>query len=204
MKKSIGTLLVMLAMLFVASPSQAQVKFGVVGGLNLSKVSFDKIPSVSSDNRCGWYIGPKLEAKIPLIGLGVDASVQYSQRKLNGEYDPTGDAETSTYKSLEIPINLRYSIGLPSLASLYVATGPQFGFNIGSTNWKWTNTSGYELKKSNVTWNIGAGARLMSHLEIGLGYNFALGKFTKNAIGLPNPDSSFKSNSWQIQLSYFF
>ena len=59
-----------------ATPASAELKFGVVGGLNLSKMSFsggDK-GLLSSDNRCGWYIGPKAQFTLPLIGLGLDAS----------------------------------------------------------------------------------------------------------------------------------
>src|SRR5574344_1007353 len=142
MKKLFGTLLVAFALMSVA-PAQAQVKLGVVGGLNLTKLSYDKIPDVSSDNRCGWYFGPKIEFTVPIIGLGADIAIEYSQRRLNQNVDAlTSSTSTTTsnisdskyYKTIEIPINVRYEIGLPSLASLYVATGPQFGFNVGSKN----------------------------------------------------------------------
>ena len=41
-----------------ATPASAELKFGVVGGLNLSKMSFSGSDKglLSSDNRCGWYI----------------------------------------------------------------------------------------------------------------------------------------------------
>ena len=207
MKKIFATILVTLTLLLGVQPAKAQLSFGVVGGLNLSKLSYDNLSSnLTSDNRCGWYIGPKVEFKVPLIGLGVDAAVEYSQRRLNGEVE-TGTSTVSsstTLKTIEIPINLRYSIGLASLASLYVATGPQFGFNVGDKKWNWNNITGaadgFELKKSNVTWNIGAGVKLLSHLEVGVGYNIALSKFAKKYAG----DGNFKSNTWQFQVAYMF
>jgi len=204
MKRLIGTLLVALSLFFMAVPIQAQTSFGVVGGLNLSKLSYNDLPNaLSSNNRYGWYLGPKIEFKVPVIGIGLDAAVEYSQRMMNGEGDVSS---TSQYlKTIEIPVNLRFNFGMSSLASVYVATGPQFGFNIGDRSWSWKDVNssvvdGFELKKSNVTWNIGAGVKMINHVEVGLGYNIALSKFAQRYAG----DGNFKSNSFQIQVAYMF
>lgn len=196
MKKILLTLVAVLSLAW-AMPSQAQIKFGVVGGLNLSKLSFSDYPDLSSDNRCGWYIGPKVEFTVPIVGLGVDASLQYSQRKMN-----VGQSlyeNSSTYKSIEIPINLKYTIGLGSLAAIYASTGPQFGFNVGSKNW----AENFRMKDANVTWNVGAGVKLLGHLEIGAGYNFAVTKFA-TGWNAHDQEASFKTNSWQVQVGYIF
>ena len=207
MKKLVGTILVALALLINAVPAQAQASFGVVGGLNLSKLSYNDLPgALSSNNRCGWYIGPKVEFKVPIIGIGVDAAVEYSQRMMNGEISVSNVSYSSSQylKTIEIPLNVRYSFGMSSLASVYLATGPQFGFNVGDTSWSWAGVDskidGFQLKKSNVTWNIGAGVKLISHLEVGVGYNIALSKFAKRYAG----DGNFQSNSWQLQVAYMF
>lgn len=202
MRKSV--LLASLLVAFAAVlPATAQVKVGVVGGLNVSKVSFDK-SIYDSNNRFGWFLGPKLYVKIPLVGLGVDAAVEYNTRRLNAQVkgDDAGVSETSkTLQTIEIPINVRYSIGLGSLASVYVATGPQFGFNVGSKRWK----DYAKFKDSNITWNIGAGVRLIDHLEIGAGYNIALGSYGNTFLGGENQNKNdFKSNSWQVQAAYIF
>ena len=118
---------------------------------------------------------------------------------------------TNNYHSFEIPVNLRYSIGLGKLGSVYFATGPQFGFGIGNT--KWTNYAGVFKKENMVTtWNLGAGLKVLGHVEVGVGYNFAFGKtgtttVTKtdnlgNVIGLQDMD--FKTNTFQVQLTYVF
>lgn len=182
-----------------ATPASAELKFGVVGGLNLSKMSFsggDKGP-LSSDNRCGWYIGPKAEFTLPLIGLGVDASVQYSQRRLN--FDAESDGESQTYKSIEVPINVKYTIGFSSLASAYIATGPQFGFNCDKSLFRDWDIS---VKDANVTWNVGVGVTLLSHLQVGAGYNFAVGKWAESKD--PDYDLNVKANTWQVQVAYLF
>lgn len=182
-----------------ATPASAELKFGVVGGLNLSKMSFsggDK-GLLSSDNRCGWYIGPKAQFTLPLIGLGLDASIQYSQRRLNSsEYE---FSDSQTYKSIEVPINVRYTIGLSSLVSIYGATGPQFGFNCDKSLFRDMDIS---VKDANVTWNVGVGLTLLNHLQVGAGYNFGIGKWAESKD--PDFDLSAKANTWQVQVAYLF
>lgn len=182
-----------------ATPASAELKFGVVGGLNLSKMSFsggDK-GLLSSDNRCGWYIGPKAQFTLPLIGLGLDASIQYSQRRLNSsEYE---FSDSQTYKSIEVPINVRYTIGLSSLVSIYGATCPQFGFNCDKSLFRDMDIS---VKDANVTWNVGFGLTLLNHLQVGAGYNFGIGKWAESKD--PDVDLSAKANTWQVQVAYLF
>lgn len=186
-----------------ASVAHAQVDFGVVGGLNLSKLSFDKDKVLDSENRAGWFIGPKMWVKVPVVGLGVNAALEYSQRKLYGEVSNTDGAisKSATYKSIEIPINVRYSIGLASLASVYAETGPQFGFNVGDK----TIDNIIKFKSANVTWNVGVGVRLVNHLEIGGAYNIALSDFGSFGSAITSiTKSDFKSNTWQVSAAYVF
>lgn len=203
MKKLFSTLLLATGLILGTASAKAQVDFGLTGGLNLNKISFNHVPSVSSDNRAGWFVGPKVEFQIPVIGIGLDVAALYSQRRINGYEEHSEDAtSTSTsYKSIEIPVNLRYSFGFSSLAAIFVATGPQFGFNVGDKSWKWNDTSNWELKKSNVSWNIGAGVKLLKHLEAGIGYNFAISKFAKNKNA---EGGDFKVGGWTLQVAYFF
>lgn len=195
------------AILALAPAAKAQVRFGVVGGLNVSKLSFDKDKYLDSENRSGWFVGPKVWLKVPLVGLGVNAALEYNQRRLYGEVKHTdGEASKSEYyKSLEIPVNVRYSIGLASVASVFAETGPQFGFTVGDK----TPSDVIKFKSSNVTWNVGLGVRLVNHLEIAAAYNIALSNFGKiyvpNVSALTNnAKSDFKSNSWQVSAAYLF
>ena len=190
MKKVLSALILVCA-LITTHTVNAQVKVGVVAGMNLSKLSYDKVPDCSSGNRVGWYVGPKAQLSIPIVGIGLDIAAEYSQRKLNT------NGENKTYRSVEIPLNLRYQFGI-SLAKVYVATGPQFGFQMGNKSWK-TATEDFELKRSNTTWNVGAGVMLFNHLEVGAVYNIALSKYAKKL----NGDGTFKVNTWQIQMAYY-
>lgn len=198
MKKLLSTLMV-IACLALAIPAQAQIKFGVKAGLNVSKLH----PSeniVSKDNRAGFFVGPTAEFTLPLLGLGIDGSVLYNQFGVDSEEG------TSTKKSIEIPINLRWTVGFSSLIGAYVAVGPQFGFNVGD---RWVDNV-CEFKKNTTSFNVGAGLKLLGHLQVGANYNFALKDNGKIHIDNPNDFTTnittigFKQNTWQVSVAYLF
>ena len=53
MKKILGILSLAVVMMMAAVPADAQVKFGLTGGVNLSKMSLNEMPELSSNNRAG-------------------------------------------------------------------------------------------------------------------------------------------------------
>ena len=194
MKKLLSTLMV-IACLALAIPAQAQIKFGVKAGLNVSKLHLSK-ETLSSDNRAGFFIGPTAEFTLPLLGLGIDGSVLYNQFGVDSEKG------TSTKKSIEIPINLRWTVGFSSLVGAYVAVGPQFGFNVGD---RWFDEV-CEFKKNTTSFNVGAGLKLLGHLQVGANNNFALkdnGKIHDDDIE-DLATIGFKQNTWQVSVAYLF
>lgn len=194
MKKLFSTLMV-IACLALAIPAQAQIKFGVKAGLNVSKLHLSK-ETLSSDNRAGFFVGPTAEFTLPLLGLGIDGSVLYNQFGVDSEEG------TSTKKSIEIPINLRWTVGFSSLVGAYVAVGPQFGFNVGD---RWFDEV-CEFKKNTTSFNVGAGLKLLGHLQVGANYNFALkdnGKIHSGDIE-DLTTIGFKQNTWQVSVAYLF
>lgn len=196
--KKILTIAVLFAALMTAVPAKAEVKFGLKGGLNLTSISLDA-NAISKSNQAGFFIGPTFKFTIPIVGLGFDASALYDQRK--AEVDNTSVKQ----QSIQIPINLRYGIGLGSTASIYFFAGPQFGFNVGDKDIK-TDVGNWTFKSSNISANVGLGLMLLRHLQISANYNFGLGKtgeLTKNTV--PNQiKENGKLNAWQIGVAYFF
>ena len=194
MKKLFSTLMVIVC-LALAIPAQAQIKFGVKGGLNVSKLHLSE-ETFKSDNRTGFFIGPTAEFTLPLLGLGIDASALYNQFGVDSEEG------TSTKKSIEIPINLRWTVGFSSLVGAYVAVGPQFGFNVGD---RWFDNL-CEFKKNTTSFNVGAGLKLLGHLQVGANYNFALKDNGKIHSGDPDDLTTigFKQNTWQVSVAYLF
>ena len=189
-------------------PSQAQTKFGLQAGLNLTNVS-DFAPNQEGienaiKNKAGFFVGPTVKFTLPIVGLGVDAAALYDQREAK-----TGD-QTLKSQSIQVPINVRYGIGLGSMAEIFAFAGPQFGFNIGDkTKELYNDVAQWTLKSSNLSANVGLGATIMGHLQVKLNYNIALGKTGEvevkdAATSAWKTITGAKTNAWQISAAYYF
>lgn len=60
--------------------ASAQVSFGVKGGLNTTQLTFEKGEIYDVEQKAGFFIGPTAKLPLPILGLGLDASVLYDQR----------------------------------------------------------------------------------------------------------------------------
>ena len=204
-------LMLLFAAVALSLPSQAQVKFGLKGGLNLTNLSLSESVGNNLKSKEGFHIGPTVKIGLPVPGLSVDASALYDQRSAKVSVSKVSGAEVeSTIKSqsLQVPINIRYAVGLGSVANLFAFAGPQFGFNLGDKNKKiLDDAANWTLRSSNVSANLGIGTTILDHLQITANYNFALGKTgevelwdaTKQTL---NADG--KASSWQVSAAYFF
>lgn len=192
MKKMISALVVAVCLL-AAVPAQAQLRWGVKVGTNLNKMKLKSgTANVKADNMTGFFVGPMADFTIPLIGLGVDGSLLYSQKgvKVNGE--------KNRQHLLEIPVNLKYSVGMGDMASVFVAAGPDFSFNLKSDR-LWSDV---KRKKADVAINVGLGLKLINHLQVAANYSIPLtNSFGDSVSGL---DYTAKNRTWQISLAYMF
>ena len=200
--KKFFTLVVLLATMTVAA--QAQVKFGVKGGLNITSMKFYE-SVLDKSNQAGFFIGPTVKFTLPVVGLGIDAAALYDQRSAK-----VAD-ETLKQQSIQIPVNLRYGFGLGSTASIYIFAGPQFGFAIGDKSKNIVdNALEWRLKDSNLSANVGLGLMLLDHLQISANYNIALGTTgevdVNKALGTTwdTAIGKAKANAWQLSVAYFF
>ena len=213
MRKIFTAAIVAATMLFSTSSAQAQVKFGLKGGLNVTNMSLNS-EVFDADNQTGFFIGPTVKFTLPIVGLGIDASALYDQRDAKITVEDNGASVESKIKnqSINIPINLRYGVGLGSTASVYLFAGPQFGFNVGDKNQSLFKDMGeWRLKSSTFSVNVGLGAMLLSHLQISANYNIACGKTgestVSSALGELAQSAAKKrgrANAWQIGLAYYF
>lgn len=191
-------LIVCVCLFTITLQSWAQIRLGVKGGINLSKISFSgESSNLAPENRTGFSVGPVVDAKIPFFGLGMEVSALYSQSYLDSYF------AKATLKSIEVPVHLKWSASVLRLLGVYAALGPQFGFNVGERQ-----DSYFRIRKRNTSFNVGGGIVLLNHLQLGLNYNFAI---TRTAtLSVPTEiDGSFydvkvRNNLWQVSLAYLF
>ncbi|MBP3669182.1 MAG: porin family protein [Bacteroides sp.] len=195
MKKIFSVLMVAVA-LMMAAPAQAQlIKFGVKGGLNMSKIDWGK------ENSTGFFIGPMAEITLPIIGLGIDGALMYSQ-KTNLSYEYAGNDVSSVdlkEQGIEIPINLKYSFGLGSLLGVYLAAGPDFFYNF-----KDIDATAFKAKKSQVAINLGAGVKLLKKLQVGITYQIPMGDSFEWEDAVAKVANGTKTKTWQVSAAYIF
>lgn len=213
MKKIFTTAVLAAAMLFSANSAEAQIKFGIKGGLNVTSMSLDS-KVLDAENRAGFFIGPTVKFTLPVVGLGIDASALYDQREAKAKAEVEGAEVESNFKTqaVNIPINVRYGFGLGSTASLYLFAGPQFGFNVGDKNQSIFKDMGeWRLKSSTFSVNVGVGAMLLSHLQLSANYNIVCGKTGDMTVSKALGDTAQellskngRTNAWQIGLAYYF
>ena len=212
MKKVFTTAIVAAAMMFAPNDAQAQIKFGLKGGLNVTNMSLDS-KVVDAENQTGFFVGPTVKFTLPLLGLGIDASALYDQReaKVSVEDNEIPDGKLKS-QSINIPINLRYGMGLGSVANVFVFAGPQFGFNVGDKEHEILKAATWKLSSSTFSVNVGLGATFLSHLQLSANYNIACGKTgevkASDALGTVAQEAigskKGRSNAWQIGLAYYF
>ena len=187
--KKITSMAIIVMALFVAVPAQAQFSWGIKGGVNLVSNDLSAMKGMSGkdianlDNYTGFFIGPKMEVRIPILGLGVEAAALYSQKGMT-----IGDGETFKQNGFQVPLSVKYGIGIGNIANVFIAAGPEFGFNMGQTS-KVINDivisqdgsatgdiKAYVLDKSTLSINVGVGATLLNHLQVAVNYNIPWGR----------------------------
>lgn len=195
----------LLAMIGVAQ-ANAQFRFGVKAGVNLNSLHLTNVKhNFDKDNGCGFTGGVMTEFQVPLIGLCFDASLMYTHMSastgvvttdesgiVNGEITPKKDF-------LEIPINLKYKLGLPVIHP-YIFTGPSFAFKFGGDD------DVLKTKTFQCAWNVGLGFELFNHVQISGSYGFGMNNIMKNTGLVDNVSNNIKlkNNYWTITAAYLF
>lgn len=200
MKRHLLAVVALAAALFTATPNaDAQIRFGIKAGLNLSSLSFsDGLANFNYKHQAGFFAGVTTDVKVPLVGLGFDASVLYDQRNFKTD---NGDGTFSHDKLMyiSVPINIKYTFGVDEVASLYFATGPQFSFNVSNGDFRLDYmTESFKARTFDFYWNVGVGFTVLGHVRLGYTYNIPCSKSIDSKYG------SLKNKTNQISLTYLF
>ncbi len=201
MKKLKCLLAAMAIALGVAAPSASAVgpfKFGVKVGTEINSLKFNE-DAFKSDNRAGFTGGLMVQFVAPIINLGFDASVMYTHRSLHmyAAEDKTQSAHIGS-DFIEIPINLKYNIGLPVIGkfvSPFLTTGPDFSFLVSKKT-----VNDMKQKNYDLAWNFGIGLSIVDKVQVAASYGLGI---TNNASGDQALYDS-KNRFWTVTLAYLF
>ena len=195
--------ILLLSFLITASTLQAQIKLGVKAGVSttdfvLGSQCFD------SPYHGGVFIGGIAQFKLPLTGLYLDASLLYETRRISMENETDSHVDHETIKYLTLPINAKIGLGMGSVFGAYVATGPQFSFNLGEKKiWE----QNYDINGAFLSWNIGGGIQILHKIQVGYNYNIAVSKTAEvdtHNLYTNIRHSNVKENVHQFIITYLF
>lgn len=184
--------------LLATVPAQAQFNFGVKAGVNMSNFDYEDI-EYAAGNVTGFTGGFMLEAMVPIIGIGAEASVMYSRK--GGEV-PTADDKTNTFKTdnIDIPINLKWKVGIPYVGKLFLIAGPSFKFKLDDNFTESVkNQTNFDLSI-----NAGGGVELFSKIQIAAQYGWGLGEDEVEVDLLSSDPITFNNRYWTFTAAYLF
>lgn len=201
MKKSTLFLLAIVVALCTAIPASAQFKFGLKAGMNVNSLKFDK-EVFNSDNKAGFTGGAMVEFTVPVIGIGMDASVMYVRRTASYTEGDYSISKNRDY--IDIPVNLKYKLNVPAINKIirpYVTTGPAFAFLVSKKDFN----EFIKNKSCDISWNFGFGVELVQHVQIGASYGIGLTKALETT-GVIDDGRTIdgKNKYWTVTAAYLF
>lgn len=203
MKKTIFCV-ALVAALFLAIPANAQFKFGPKVGMNISTLSLggNLSDNFKSSNVSSFTGGIMAEFMVPVIGIGLDASVMYTRKGSDLKNLVENSTEKQHTDYVEIPINLKYKFSLPVVGSVlapFVYAGPSFGFRVGDNF-----ADQYKNKSFETAINVGIGLEFFNHLQVAGQYGWGLGKAMEFESDVLNSALNGKSRAWTVTAAYLF
>lgn len=196
--------LVIALVLAVAGTASAQFRFGVRAGIQTNSLHFDN-STFDSDNRVGFTGGVMAEFTVPVVGVGADLSVMYTHRSSAiPEMDEAGnEVDRKGLNYIEVPLNLKWKMNIPVINKIvrpFIFTGPSFAFLAS----KRAITDAVKNKSCDVAWNVGFGAELFSHLQVGACYGFGMTK-AFDFVGVTDASEiNGRTRCWTITAAYLF
>ena len=196
----------------IALTSNAQVRFGVKAGANLSNFSTEAnvIDQIKGANN--YQFGILFQAK--LFMFTIQPEVLYSVKGGDLHHpdftDPTGSPDIEfRSQNIEVPVNLQLGLRLGPIRG-YVQAGPYFSYMTGGevngeTETFDTFVEDFDLNNVDYGVGFGAGAELFN-LQLAVRYDLGFKpigmKFTD--IAAQNPFSDLKNRNINISLAYLF
>lgn len=209
MRKS--TFIALLFAMTVGTPTFAQIQYGVKGEMNLTNLHYAFDDYDGKSNRVGFSIGPTLKMGLS-HGLGVDAALMYDRRGAEITPAVVGGriySTTITQRQIVVPVNLRYDLNLSRRLGAFIFAGPQVGFQVGDSSFE-TAYGDWDLKKTQLSVNMGLGITLSTHWQVAANYNLACSKTADIIINKNLGDKIAKTvgdgkmSAWQVSLGYYF
>lgn len=204
MKRFLKITVAVILFISITNLSEAQVRFGIKGGLNYTSLSnIDKAKDLV-DMKSGFHAGLLLNAQLPL-GFALQPELLYSQKSATIDFTFTDIDFTLGY--IELPINLQWGINLPGFrpfaqAGVYLGYAIKNGVSAGNTyagEFTWDN-----INRIQYGVNLGVGVDLFTFLQVSLKYMWDLGPIADFDTGSFKTMDKTNYNGIQLSVGLMF
>lgn len=157
--------------------TSAQIRFGIKGGANFSKMPLS-IQEIKSNNMLSYHLGVTAEYQAKLLPLSVEASVLLSQK--GSAFEEGALKSIFSSNNIEVPMHLRLWIFSFGKSGLFVQGGPYFSYRLSHN----ANEVAQELSKLKTLdpqrigygMSLGAGIEVLDHLQLSVQWAAPLSK----------------------------
>lgn len=127
--------IILVICLFIAGIqfSNAQIQFGVKGGINYNSDSFSAVKAdvfSGAKSKTGFHAGIWTRFKIPVIGLYIRPELVYTSLSNEVTYLPKGSAKTTSYDFQKIDIPVLLGKKIFGVGNIFI--GPSFQYVLSS------------------------------------------------------------------------
>ncbi|GGE89724.1 Outer membrane protein beta-barrel domain-containing protein [Chishuiella changwenlii] len=200
-------ILLLLPLLVLAINTNAQTKFGVKGGMNVSNLTGDL---QNNKSKIGFYAGGYATIKIddkfafqPEVLYSAQGTKFNSIQAVVPEYGPVTSDLKFNLDYVNIPLMFKYY----ATEGLNIEAGPQVGFLVSAKGHAKANVDGQKVndtgdidelfKSVDFGLNLGLGYELRNGINFGARYNFGLANIS-------DVGGKIKNSVFSIGLGYSF
>lgn len=198
--------------------------WGLTGGVNITKTNGEGKGFLNTgwDTNAGggYWIGLQIRMSLPLIGLGLDASIDYSQEQAT--LYTSGGYASDKLRYFTFPVHVRYDLEVPGICDVIVPfafIGPELNLALNDYDWYGLvhqNPEALEAAEEaynanqNMTakrlWKLdmGFGGILFGHLQLAYNYAIPLNSAFSFGTAYTEGKNNFKMGTHRIGLTYFF
>jgi opacity protein-like surface antigen len=193
--KNLFRLSVLSAFLLIAFVSQAQVNYGVKGGLNVSTLSgYSKI--AETKHKPGFNIGLVGQINLP-SNVFIQPELLFSQEGIRGKKDKKFSNRMLNY--LQLPVYVGYKLDAGLGLNVIVGVGPYLACGMGGTNKPFKHS----MKRFDAGFSAMGGIQF-EKVQLTLGYDLGLTDIRKKEMKKEGFSSKLSNRNLKVSLAYLF
>jgi hypothetical protein len=164
-----------LCLFMIGMTANAQLKFGLKGGLTLAKMEFEDDEGKNTKFNTGFHIGALVALDLPL-GLEFETGLYLNQKGFKIEESFEGETFTMSIVPLyiDVPLKLNYKIEAGP-AAIFFGAGPTISYGIGG---KYKFEGMGEEESEDISWGNDEEEDDFKPLDLGIGIQLGV-RFSK-------------------------